>query len=150
MPPAGRPPWVEPVAVFRLTALIIGGVIRVVAALGVVAVLGAGVPLLWVWVGSQLQGGTAPSLAGLGAALGGIIASYAALGVLFSWLKQRSEGSTGPVRYGWNRSLTEARREPGSTTHPLEDIVAVATILVGIVASVWFFLFGDPGVPVVP
>lgn len=137
-------------AALRLTALMIGRVARVVAALCVVAVLGAGVPLLWVWVGSQLQGGTAPSLAGLGTALGGIIASYAVLGVLFGWVKERSEGRSGPVRYGWNRSLTEARHEAGRTTHALEDIVAVATILVGIVATMWFFLFGDPGVPVGP
>ncbi len=40
-----------------------------------VIVFGAGVPYLWVWVGSQLQGGTAPSFSGLGVALLGIIIS---------------------------------------------------------------------------
>ena len=111
-----------------------------------ILVFGAGVPYLWVWVGSQLQGGTAPSLSGLGVALLGIILSYSLMAFLLAWLKAvvtHDEGK--PVRYDWNRSLS-AERRAGPQTHPIEDIVVTATILVGIVCTIWFLLFGDPGV----
>ena len=115
-----------------------------------VVVFGAGVPYLWVWVGSQLQGGTAPSFSGLGVALFGIIISYSLMAYLLAWLKAvvtHDEGK--PVRHDWNRSLSAERRS-GPQTHPIEDIVITATILVGIVCTVWFLLFGSPGVPVAP
>jgi divalent metal cation (Fe/Co/Zn/Cd) transporter len=111
-----------------------------------IIVFGAGVPYLWVWVGSQLQGGTAPSLSGLGVALLGIILSYSLMAFLLAWLKAVVTHDDGkPVRHDWNRSLS-AERRGGPQTHPIEDIVVTATILVGIVCTIWFLLFGDPGV----
>jgi divalent metal cation (Fe/Co/Zn/Cd) transporter len=108
---------------------------------------GAGVPWGWVWVGSQLQGGTKPSMTGLGVALFGIILSYALMAYLLAWIKARVTHQEGrPVRYEWNRSLS-AERKGAPVTHPIEDIVMTATILVGIVCTIWFFLFGSPGVP---
>jgi len=120
--------------------------------LAIVAIIffGAGVPYLWVWIGSQLQGGTAPSFSGLGVALFGIIISYAFMAYLLAWLKAvvtHDEGK--PVRHDWNRSLS-AERRAGPQTHPIEDIVITSTILVGIVCTVWFLLFGDPGVRQAP
>ena len=115
-----------------------------------IVVFGAGVPYLWVWVGSQLQGGTAPSFSGLGVALFGIIFSYGLMAYLLAWLKSvvtHDEGK--PVRHDWNRSLS-AERRTGPNTHPIEDLVVTATILVGIVCTVWFLLFGDPGVRQAP
>ena len=47
-------------------------VVRWPIAIVAILLFGAGVPYLWVWVGSQLQGGTAPSFSGLGVALLGI------------------------------------------------------------------------------
>jgi hypothetical protein len=119
------------------------------AGLGVL-LFGAGVPYLWVWVGSQLQGGTAPSFSGLGVALFGIIISYSLLAIVLAWIKAWVVHDDGkPTRYAWNRSLS-AERYQGPATHPIEDIVVTATILVGIVCTIWFLLFGDPGVPVAP
>jgi hypothetical protein len=115
-----------------------------------ILLFGAGVPYLWVWVGSQLQGGTAPSFSGLGVALLGIIVSYSLLAVLLAWLKALAMHDEGkPVRYAWNRSLS-SERYTGPNTHPIEDIVMTATILVGIVCTGWFLMFGNPGVPVSP
>jgi hypothetical protein len=121
----------------------------IVAAVGVV-VFGAGVPFLWIWVGSQLQGGTAPSLAGLGVALIGIVVSYALLAIAFAWVKERFAPTEGPVRHAWNRSLSAERKEGPQRTHPIEDVAAYATIIVAIVCTIWFLLFGDPGVPTAP
>ena len=125
-------------------------VVRWPLAIASIIVFGAGVPYLWVWIGSQLQGGTAPSFSGLGVALLGIIASYALMAYLLAWLKAvvtHDEGK--PVRHDWNRSLSAERRQVAQT-HPIEDIVITATILVGIVCTVWFLLFGDPGVRQAP
>ena len=115
-----------------------------------ILLFGAGVPYLWVWVGSQLQGGTAPSFSGLGVALFGIIFSYSALAFGLAWIKAIVTHDDGkPVHYAWNRSLS-AERHTGPQTHPIEDIVITATILVGIVCTAWFLMFGNPGVPVAP
>ena len=63
-------------AVIRRTGSLLWRIVRwPLAAVGVL-VFGAGVPWLWVWIGSQLQGGTAPSFTGLGVALLWIIFSY--------------------------------------------------------------------------
>jgi Na+/melibiose symporter-like transporter len=123
--------------------------LRIVLAIVGVIVFGAGIPLLWIWVGSQLQGGTAPSLAGLGVALLGIVVSYALLLTAFAWLRERLSPSEGPVRHEWNRSLS-AERKQGPETSSIEDIAAAATIVVAIICTVWFLLFGDPGVPAAP
>ena len=121
-------------------------IVRWPLAILAIIVFGAGVPYLWVWVGSQLQGGTAPSFSGLGVALLGIILSYSLMAYLLAWLKAvvtHDEGK--PTRHDWNRSLSAERRQVAQT-HPIEDIVITATILVGIVCTIWFLLFGDPGV----
>jgi divalent metal cation (Fe/Co/Zn/Cd) transporter len=119
------------------------------SAIGIL-VFGAGVPYLWVWIGSQLQGGTAPSITGLGVALLGIIVSYSLMAFLLAWLKAWvTQQPSAPVRHDWNRSLS-AERRGAPDTHPIEDMVMAATILVGIVCTAWFLMFGNPGVPVAP
>jgi hypothetical protein len=125
-------------------------VLRVVVAIVGVIVFGAGIPFAWIWIGSQLQGGTAPSLAGLGVALLGIVVSYSILLTVYAWLRERLSPTEGPVRYEWNRSLSAERKEGPAETNSIEDIAAAATIVVAIVCTVWFLLFGDPGVPVAP
>ena len=132
------------------TGRILWSIVRWPLAIVAILLFGAGVPYLWVWVGSQLQGGTAPSFSGLGVALFGIIISYSLLALLLAWIKAlviHDEGK--PIRYAWNRSLS-AERHTGPNTHPIEDIVMTATILVGIVCTAWFLMFGNPGVPVAP
>jgi hypothetical protein len=134
----------------RATGRVVWSVLRWPLAIVAILVFGAGVPYLWVWVGSQLQGGTAPSFSGLGVALLGIVISYSLLALLLAWLKAVAIHDEGkPVRYAWNRSLS-SERYTGPNTHPIEDIVMTATILVGIVCTAWFLMFGSPGVPVSP
>ena len=125
-------------------------VVRWPLAIAGILLFGAGVPYLWVWVGSQLQGGTAPSFSGLGVALLGIIVSYFLMAYLLAWIKVWVTHDQGaPIRHDWNRSLS-AERRTAPNTHPIEDLVMTATILVGIVCTAWFLLFGSPGVPVSP
>ena len=101
-----------------------------------IVVFGAGVPFGWVWIGSQLQGGTAPSLTGLGVALrrhrrdlrdprarpgddqGAALAD--------ADVRRATTGIAASPRSGCTR---------GSNTHAIEDIIVTATILVGIVCT---------------
>lgn len=128
----------------------IGGFGKVLVAAVAVVLFGAGIPFLWIWIGSQLQGGTAPSFGGLGVALLGIVVSYSLLAIAFAWVKERLAPQEGPVRHSWNRSLSAERRTGPSQTAPIEDIAAAATVIVAIVCTIWFLLFGNPGVPVSP
>jgi divalent metal cation (Fe/Co/Zn/Cd) transporter len=138
-------------APLRATGRAIWSVVRLLLMAVAVVLFGAGIPLLWVWVGSQLQGGTSPSMAGLGAALLGIVGSYGLLAWAFAWIKDRtSSEAQRPVRYEWNRSLSAERRQGPRSTHTLEDIAVAATIVVAVVCSIWFLLFGSPGTPVTP
>jgi hypothetical protein len=36
------------------------------------------------------------------------------------------------------------------STHTLEDIAVAATVIVAVICSIWFLLFGSPGTPVTP
>jgi hypothetical protein len=140
---------VSALAPLRATGRLAWGVLRLILVVIAVAVFGAGVPLLWVWVGSQLQGGTAPSMSGLGVTLLGIVASYWLLAYLFARIKQRSDPeSQRPVRYEWNRSLSAERPQAGRNTHTLEDIAVFATVVVAVACTILFLLVGNPGVPV--
>ena len=134
----------SPVAALRPFLL----ALRIVVAAVAVIVFGAGIPFAWIWIGSQLQGGTAPSLAGLGVALLGIIVSYSILLTVYAWGRERLSPTEGPVRHEWNRSLSAERKERPAETNSIEDIAAAATIVVAIICTIWFLLFGDPGVPV--
>lgn len=122
--------------------------LKVIVAVIAVILFGAGVPFAWIWIGSQLQGGTAPSFGGIGVALLGIIGSYTLLSMAFAWAKERFDPEQGPVRHAWNRSLSAERRQGPSQTNSIEDIAAAATLVMAVVCTIWFLLFGDPGVPV--
>jgi hypothetical protein len=128
----------------------VGGLVKVIVATVAVIIFGAGIPFAWIWIGSQLQGGTAPSFGGLGVALLGIVVSYSLLAVAFAWVRERLDPQEGPTHYAWNRSLSAERRQGPSQTHSIEDIAAAATLVVAIVCTIWFLLFGDPGVPTAP
>ena len=115
----------------------------------VVALLAAGIPLAWVWVGSQVQGGTSPSATAIATVVAGCMASYGFVAVLAAWLKGRGDHAARRARnerYAWNRSLSDERKSAPQTNF-LENCLIATTIVVGIVVAVWFFLYGNPGVP---
>ena len=114
-----------------------------------VAVLAAGIPLAWVWVGSQVQGGTTPSATAIATVVTGCMASYGFVALLAAWLKGRGQQQSGAARherYAWNRSMRDEAVTPRETNF-LENVLIVTTIVVGLIVVVWFFLYGNPGVP---
>lgn len=126
--------------------LVLTAVTRLLIAVIAVAI-GFGVPLFWVWVGSQVQEGTSPSMGAILTVLGGVILSYAAVSYAFAWVKARTQETT-VVRHAWTRSMrdtpaTKVDRE----VHPLEQAMIIAVLLVLAAFTVWFFLFANPGRP---
>lgn len=114
-----------------------------------VALFAAGIPMAWVWVGSQVQGGTEPSATAIATVVTGCMASYGLVALFAAWLKGRGGQESGAARherYAWNRSMRDARRTPLKTNF-LENVLIATTITVGIIVAVWFFLYGSPGVP---
>ncbi|MEO8092215.1 MAG: hypothetical protein ABI726_05865 [bacterium] len=123
--------------------------VRLTAGVLLVALLAAGIPLAWVWVGAQVQGGTAPSGTAIATVVTGCMASYGCVALLAAWLKGRKDQQSAAARherFAWNRSMRDSRHRPPDTNF-LENVLIVSTIVVGIIVVVWFFLYGSPGVP---
>jgi hypothetical protein len=114
-----------------------------------VAFLAVGIPLAWVWVGSQVQGGTSPTGTAIVTVIVGLTMSYSIVALIAAWIKGRMGGENTRYRFLWNRSMRDERYTPTSTTF-LENVLIVATIIVALIIVVWFFAFGNPGVPVTP
>jgi heme/copper-type cytochrome/quinol oxidase subunit 2 len=101
------------------------------------AVLWAGVPFGWLWVGSQVQAATDSLGTALLVMAAGVVASIALLMRLLGWL---------------NLQHIHARERRGLETYgnvTLEGIMAVSAGLALVSFCIWFFLFsGSSPVPV--
>ncbi len=131
----------------------IGTVLTFVATIVAAAVIGFGVPLAWIWIGSQLQGdsgATTTSFSVAMAILFGIIATYVALlylaGIVMALFESRGETEIAP-RAPWMRGQTETRPAGGrrSVINGVERVFVVTTIVVTIAFWLWFaFKAGSP------
>ncbi len=100
-------------------------------------VLWIGTPLLWLWVGSQIQGATSSLGAALGAMFVGVIATIA---VLASILAKLSNVYRANCR---SRGLAD----PGHFV--LEGVLVVSAGVTIVAFILWFFLFaGTSPVPI--
>lgn len=110
--------------------------------------VGLGVPLFWIWVGSQFQASTAPSWTALAVVHVGMIGTLLLIAGFFSFFVARSR-ERDRARADWMRGQSEGRRvQHFSDTHPLEMIIFFAVFVDIIVFLGWFFLFANPGHPV--
>ena len=112
------------------------------------ALVGLGVPALWIWVGSQVQDSTAPSWTALAVVHVGMIFTLLLIASFFSFFVHRSRERE-RARIDWMRGQSEQRRKPTiGDTHPLEMIIMLAVFVDIAVFIVWFVFFADPGNPV--
>lgn len=111
-----------------------------------------GVPVGWLWIGSQLQKDS--QAAGFGPymlVLAGIVVSVVVLAKLLSKLNHlygRMSGveDTVRVRMPWHRSMRgeDDSRQPSSVL----DVVMVISVSIAVVVfSVWFFFFAGSSLP---
>ena len=115
--------------------------------------IGFGVPLLWIWIASQLYDKP-------GAVTGpvavfiftGILVSYWGILLIASWVRARLGTGLGEAgqykRAAWNRSMRDKAYRPGENrSDPIERLF-VATAIVSIIAfAVWFAFFAGAPFP---
>ena len=100
-------------------------------------VLWVGTPLLWLWVGSQIQGATSSLGAALGAMMIGVVATIAAVSSVLVWLSNV---------YRSNRRA-RGMDDPGHFV--LEGVLVVSAGFALTGFAIWFFFFaGASPVPV--
>jgi hypothetical protein len=117
------------------------------AAVASAVVFGVGVPLLWVWLASQVEpttagGGQGVSMLGATLVIVGPLASYIGLVVFAGHFRfsEPADARREPQRMAWNRSRDEIRERARYTT-TFEQIVLVAILIVGLGFEVWYFGF---------
>jgi hypothetical protein len=101
-----------------------------------------GVPVAWVWVASQLQPTVGQGTSEVAAliVIAGPLGSYFALIALAGRFSRARHAAPRPQRMAWNRSRDEIRESARHTT-TFEQVVLLATLLVGAGFEVWFFFF---------
>jgi hypothetical protein len=122
-------------------------VLEIVAAV----VIGAGVPLFWIWIGSLIQTSRgAQHVEGSTAAIliVGILVTYVVILVIAGAIQGRStrDVERAPTRYPWNRSMRDEPYRPGtSKLTPVEAVFVGTAVVASIAMVVWFFaLAGSP------
>jgi hypothetical protein len=110
-----------------------------------------GIPVGWLWIGSQIQSDSGQASFGLYMGiLAGIIVSMVAMGKLLSGMNGVYGRLTGSevvrVRLPWHRSLRG--EDEGRPPRQILDVVMVASVMVaGFVFLVWFLFFAGSSLP---
>jgi len=110
-----------------------------------------GIPVGWLWIGSQIQSDSGQASFGLYLGiLVGIILSMVAMGKLLSGLNGVYGRLTGSevvrVRMPWHRSLRG--EEEGRAPRQILDVVMVVSVMAaGFVFLIWFFFFAGSSLP---
>ena len=117
-------------------------------------VVGAGIPLLWVWIGSLIQGSRGAQSVEASTALimvVGIILSYVIVLFIASAIQARGQAEDegpGPTRYPWMRSMRDEPYRPGtSKLSPVEAVFVGTAIVASIAMLIWFFAFAGSPLP---
>lgn len=122
--------------------------LTVVAAIAI----GFGVPLGWIWIGSQLQGDSGATNLNFSVAMAilfGIIATYVLLlylaGVVMSLFSTGAQAASGP-RAPWMRGMTDTRlNQRKQAMGGIERVFVVTTMIVTAAFWLWFaFESGSP------
>jgi heme/copper-type cytochrome/quinol oxidase subunit 2 len=114
------------------------GLILLVIMLGGGLVLWVGVPVAWLYIGSQVQGSTGSVGAALGVMMVGVVVSIVAMVTALAWL---------------NRKHVELREARGLETHgqtALEAVMTVSAIVAIVAFGIWFFIIQGPGPQLAP
>ena len=116
------------------------------------ALVGVGVPLAWLWIGSQLQdekGATSLDFYVAAVVMTGIIVTYVLVLFIAGWVmsllgvSNDVSGPRGP-RSPWMRGMTEGAGQ-GDGMNAVERAFVVTTLLVTAAVFVWFLFFAEGG-----
>jgi len=129
----------------------LGATVLVLLMIVCAMMLWVGIPVGWLFIGSQLVDSSQPSMGPYMVVGIGILASVIVDAMLLSRLNrayQRVTGTGGTVRLQmpWHRSM-RGEREPARETSVLDIIMVGTVVLAGMAAVVWFFLFAGSSLP---
>ena len=110
-----------------------------------------GAPLFWLWLGSQLQSGSTPSLGPYLVVLVGVVVSMIVLGKLLSRLdylygRVTNSNATVRVRMPWHRSM-RGERTSGRQTRVVDIVMVVSVSGALVLFAAWFFLLAGSSLP---
>ena len=109
------------------------------------------IPLGWVWVGSQVSEGQAPSGGPYMVVLIGVVTSI----LIMSWVIGRlnrayvhltGERTVGPIRPRWLKSLRDSEAPRGYPT-VLETVIVASVVLAIVSMTAWFFIAAGSPLP---
>ncbi len=135
------------------------GIGVVLATVVVAAVVGFGVPLGWVWIGSQVQGGSGATNLDFSVAMlifFGIVVTYAvvlyAAGWVISWLEHDPDPAKqkSSAREPWMRGMTDTRAikpRGADKTWGIETVFVGTTLIVTAAFWIWFFIAAGSPLP---
>jgi hypothetical protein len=108
-------------------------------------------PIFWLWLASQLQKNSQPSLGPYLVVLVGILVTMAVLGKVLGRLNRLYgdvTGTTPTVRWRapWHRSLRD-EREGGAPHTVLNTVMVVSVSVAVLVFGIWFFFFAGSSLP---
>jgi hypothetical protein len=131
----------------------VGQLITFVSTVVAALIIGFGVPLGWIWIGSQMQSGSGASTVNFSVAmviLFGIIITYVLLlylaGIVMAYFGPRQGAGTQATRAPWMRGMTDTRQvKQGSAMGGIERLFVVTTMIVFAAFWLWFaFKAGSP------
>jgi hypothetical protein len=100
-------------------------------------VLWVGIPLAWLWIGSQIQAATGSLGAAVGAMMIGVVASIVLLIPVLGWLSNK------------HRALLLARGQPDNGHLALEVVLVASATIAVVLFAAWFLLFaGSSPIPI--
>ena len=127
---------------------------RFFAEIAAAAVVGAGVPLFWIWIGSLIQSSRGAQKVEASTALVmvvGIIVSYVLVLIIAGAIQARNadeDEGRGPTRYPWLRSMRDEPYRPGTQKlSPVEAVFVGTAIVASIAMLIWFFAFAGSPLP---
>lgn len=114
------------------------GVLLLLIMLGGGLLLWVGVPVGWLYVGSQVQGKTGSLGAALAVMFVGVLASIFAIVPVLGWLNAK------------HLELREARGLESHGNTALEAVMTVSAVIAVVAFGIWFFLIEGPGPSLAP
>jgi hypothetical protein len=100
-------------------------------------VLWVGIPLAWLWIGSQIQAATGSLGAAVGAMMIGVVGSIVLLIPVLGWLSNK------------HRALLVARGQPDNGHLALEVVLVASATIAVVLFAAWFLLFaGSSPIPI--
>src|SRR3954463_10543594 len=109
------------------------------------------VPVAWLYLGSQMQKGSTPTLGPYVLVLAGIVISMVIIGKLLGWLDRVYAIVIGVSRQKriqapWHKSM-RGERDSGRERTVLDGVMIVSVSLALLVFGVWFFAFAGSSLP---